>query len=198
MIPATEFYLKAKDAIEKEGYGGEIEYVERIKELKQQTPEAFLREYVWVVLNAGMKEQVARKIFDKFWECVRGDSLLIQEDVNPFRVIGHPEKRKSIEEAVREHKRWFKELLAAEDKIEYLESLPFIGPITKHHLARNVGIDAVKPDRHLQRLAEKFGFPSPLEMCKAIQVELIDGQGPPEKLGTIDLVLWRYSNLFGS
>jgi len=66
------------------------------------------------------------------------------------------------------------------------------GPITKYHLARNLGVDCVKPDRHLARLAERFGYGTPDAMCRAIQDEL------GGRLGTIDAVLWRYCNLRGT
>jgi hypothetical protein len=39
------------------------------------------------------------------------------------------------------------------ERLEYLGSLPWIGAITKYHAARNFGVDCVKPDIHLTRLA---------------------------------------------
>jgi endonuclease III len=124
-----------------------------------------------------MKEQVARKIFDRFFEKMDLDQ------------IKHGGKRNAINEAIYQYEDWFDQLKRSEDKIEYLDSLPWIGPITKYHLARNIGIDTVKPDRHLVRLAKRYGYNSPLELCKEIQKTI------PESLGVIDLILWRYCNL---
>ncbi|MDP2797892.1 MAG: hypothetical protein Q8N94_10340 [Methanoregula sp.] len=125
-----------------------------------------------------MKEQVARKIYERFMD---------QKDPE---TVGHLGKRKAIQKASKEYVQWFGELKCAKDPIEYLQTLPYIGKITKYHLARNIGIDCVKPDRHLVRLAENFGFDTPNQMCVEIQKTFSD-----ERLGTIDVVLWRYSNL---
>lgn len=124
-----------------------------------------------------MKNQVAQKIYNEF---------MINKDLTK---IGHSGKRAAIDNGLKNHRKWFAELQASKDPIQYLETLPWIGPITKHHLARNIGIDAVKPDRHLIRLSQMFGFSSPLELCKHIQTVV------PEPLGVIDVILWRYCNL---
>jgi len=194
--PATDFYFKAKIAVEKEGYGDEAAWAENIKPLEKQTYETFVGEYVWVVLNAGMKEQVARGIYDRFWAAMKA----YPATGSPYEVIGHYGKRKAIREMMLRHHTVLWELQNAADPVAYLETLPWIGPITKYHLARNLGIDVVKPDRHLVRLAERFGFASPLEMCQAIQADLATLVEPhlrPDRLGTIDVVLWRYCNLGG-
>lgn len=193
MKPATEFYLKAWEAITTAGWEGEIEYVRQIKPFDQQEFHNFEREYVWVVLNAGMKEQIARKTFDEFWKAVSAYAEGISPR-KPFAVIGHEGKRQAILLCAAEGRKWFELLKKAENKIDYLETLPWIGKITKYHLARNLGIDTVKPDRHLVRLAERFGYASPLEMCKEIQDDLYPIK---EKLGVIDVILWRYCNLGG-
>ena len=73
--------------------------------------------------------------------------------------------------------------------IDFLQTLDFVGPITKYHLAKNIGLDVVKPDRHLVRLAKAARFQSPNDLCQAIAN--ITG----DKLSVIDLVLWRYSTL---
>jgi hypothetical protein len=73
--------------------------------------------------------------------------------------------------------------------IDFLQTLDFVGPITKYHLAKNIGLDVVKPDRHLMRLAKAAKFPSPTDLCQSIA----DVTG--DKISVIDLVLWRYSTL---
>lgn len=78
------------------------------------------------------------------------------------------------------------------DKISALEELPWIGGITKYHLARNMGLDCVKPDRHLVRLAERYGFEDPHLMCNYLAKQF------KERVGTIDVILWRYCNLTGN
>lgn len=174
------FFMDAYDFLIDHGYGDEIRWAETLKPLDEQTEETFFQEYVWVVLNAGMKEQVARKIYKRFMEA------------RDLAVIRHEGKREAVEQALEHGSEWYSRLLEAEDKIAYLETLPWVGPITKYHLARNLGIDCVKPDRHLVRLAKRFGYPSPDALCRAIQ-----SQFTWNRIGTIDLVLWRYCNLVG-
>jgi hypothetical protein len=196
MKPITEFYMKAWDAVTKAGYADEAEWVRNLKPIEDQTYDAFIHEYVWVVLNANMWEQAARKVYDKFWECVeeKHQQVLVHEGQNPFLVIRHPNKRNAIMKVLPNGSKIFKGLQEAEDKIAYIATLPYMGQALRHHLARNLGIDTVKPDRHMIRLAERFGYASPLEMCKDIQDDLYPTK---EKLGVIDVILWRYCNLGG-
>lgn len=177
MMRIGELFIKAHEFVIASGYEYEIEYVRGIESLEKQTSTNFFIEYVWVVINSGMREQQARGIFHRFMQKL------------DTSVIRHMGKRAAIEEALKHHEEWFSQLLKEEDKLTYLETLPWIGKITKYHLARNIGIDTVKPDRHLTRLAKKYGYDSPLEMCIDIQKMI------SEKLGVIDVILWRYCNL---
>lgn len=76
--------------------------------------------------------------------------------------------------------------------LDGIEQLPGIGPITKFHLARNLGFDCVKPDLHLVRLAEHFEFADPLAMCSYLS-GLHD-----ERVGVIDLVLFYAASTWGT
>ena len=149
-------------------------------DISEVTEEHFLHEYVYVVLNAGMKQQVARQVYEKWY---------YSEDPD---VIGHHGKREAVRRAMGKYKDWFFELCNAEDKVGYLETLPYIGPITKYHLAKNIGLDVVKPVRHLTRLAEQFGFESPYKMCDFIAAER------NTKKSHVDSVLWIYANRHGT
>lgn len=74
-------------------------------------------------------------------------------------------------------------------RVGYLGTLPWIGKITKWHLARNMGIDVAKPDRHLVRLCEEFGFKDVQKMCGFISKRTGD------RIGLVDVILWRALNL---
>ena len=53
--------------------------------------------------------------------------------------------------------------------LNYLERFPFLGPATSRlHFAKNLGFPISKPDRHLIRISNRFGFSSPILFCKAI------------------------------
>lgn len=171
-----KFFYDAYAYVVNAGYENEITWCDRLR-FENTTIDDFFREYVWCVLNAGMREQAARTVFEKYMKTM---------DTSTIR---HAGKRTAIENVLDNCKMYYDQLLNSDDKTEWFETLPWIGPITKYHLARNLGIDTVKPDRHLVRLSKQFGYETPLKMCESIQKETRD------RLGAIDVILWRYCNL---
>ena len=173
-----EFYKDAETEVIKKGYTKEITMVE-CRKFEDQTPRNLFFEFVYVVCNSGMKNQVAEKIYANYIK-------------NGISAINHPNKKKAIQQGEIYYEVWFKMLNdrgSDEERLEYLETLPHIGKITKYHLARNLGIDCAKPDRHLMRLADQFGYSDVQEMCKAVS------EATGDRIGTVDVVLWRYCNL---
>jgi hypothetical protein len=73
--------------------------------------------------------------------------------------------------------------------IEALRQIPFIGPVTVYHLAKNLGMDVAKPDRHLCRIAAAVEFDRPADLCAVI------GSAVGDRVATVDLVLWRFATL---
>jgi hypothetical protein len=158
-------------------------------------PEEFLRQAAWVIVNSGFRESVACRLFPGLtlcfcdWEpqeivearerCLRSAAML-------FR---HPKKLEAIARiAQRIAEDWPN--LRAEidvDAIDALSRLPFIGPITAFHLAKNLGYACAKADRHLVRLAQSFGESCVQTFCR----QIADATGDPVAL--VDLVLWRHS-----
>ncbi len=169
------FYERAKALVVKAGFQEEIDFVEG-RRFKDMEARDFLYQYVYVVLNSGMKNTVAEAIYRRYLK-------------EGSRVIGHEGKRKAVIQAQLHYRWWFRQLKSnyddVQDMLDFLETLPWIGPITKYHLARNLGIDVAKPDRHLQRIAEHFGYSDVQKMCRALS------ESTGERIGTIDLVLWR-------
>lgn len=140
-------------------------------------PEDFASEAIFVICNSGMKNTVARRIFDRVMAAVgRGESARTG--------FGHPGKAVAIDDIWRRRHRYFAEFNAAPDKVDYCETLPWIGGITKYHLAKNFGAQVAKPDVHLQRLADLHG-----ETAQGLCERLAEGSG--YKVATIDLFLWR-------
>jgi len=68
-------------------------------------------------------------------------------------------------------------------------SFDYIGPVTCFHLAKNLGVDVVKHDRHLVRYASYMGFRDATELCEMIS--RITG----DRVAVVDLVLWRFATL---
>ena len=72
--------------------------------------------------------------------------------------------------------------------IQTLAELPGIGPITKYHLSKNIGIlDVAKPDIWLVRAADLCNASSVEQMIDYIANEL------NETRHTIDIAIWEYA-----
>lgn len=175
----VDIYIQLKQTLIDMGYGEEIEW--QLNNQPCTDADDFAGEAVWVILNSGMKNQVAQQIRDRIWEARRQNGDISE-------VFGHKGKVSAIKYLFDNKARLFHEYLNIEDKIGYLRSLPWIGPITCWHLAKNLGHDCVKPDRHLVRIAKQTNQ-TPDELC----LELSRATG--DKVSVVDIILWRAANL---
>lgn len=175
-------YQQLRATIIDMGYASDIQWAQEVAEPKDAVH--FAMEHAFVVCNSGMKAQIARGIFEK----VMG---ALWRDEHPSTVFGHKGKSEAIWTVWNTRHDWFDRYLAVPDdaaKVEFLQTMPWIGGITKWHLAKNFGVDAVKPDRHLVRLGVKYST-TPHELCRALAEQTGD------RIGTVDYVLWRACNL---
>ena len=177
------YFRVKKDVIEK-GHLKEIEWCNNIPNLKELDKTSFFREYVWVVISSGMKNQVAKRIFENFWIDIQLENKIIN-----FDVIRHPNKNKAIKRVYNRLDFYFNHFLKSKNKLLFLKNLPHIGDITKYHLARNLGLNYAKPDRHLVRIAKFFEYSNVQDFC------LLISQWTNEKIGVVDIVFWRFANL---
>ena len=176
-----EEYLSLKETLLSIGYDKEITWAETVR--PPRDAESFFAEYAWVVLNSGMKNQVAWKI----WERIKG---ALHCALPVCAAFNHPGKSKAIQEAWERREEIFRKYLAQADdqKLAWLEALPWIGPITKYHLGKNLGMDLCKPDRHMVRIAGGYRM-TPEELCSTL------ARVTGDRIGTVDYVLWRSANL---
>lgn len=175
----VELFYELRQGIINAGYGDEIVWQESVKE--PDTADEFMWQYIWVVISSGMKNQVARIIEQRIAEAYNMKWAI-------STVFNHKGKVKAIEYMIANHDKLFEEYLEADNKLAFLKSLSYIGDITKYHLAKNLGEDVVKPDRHLVRIANKYKV-SPNTLCLKLAKET------SYRIGTIDLILWRAGNL---
>jgi len=161
------------------GYGQEIAWAECLKPCDSALD--FALEAMWVILCSGMKAQIARMIEEKIYKALNNGQPISS-------VFGHKGKVKAIEYILDDKHRLFVDFQKATDKLAFLKTLPWIGDITKYHLAKNLGIDVVKPDRHLVRIAAKENK-TPHELCK--EISGLTG----DSLAVVDTVIWRAANL---
>jgi hypothetical protein len=153
----------------------DIEWSENIQ--PPATADEFAQEAIFVICNSGMKNTIARKVFEKVIQAINAGQ-------SAATAYGHPGKAAAIDDIWRRREELLAEYLAAADKVEFCASLPWIGQITKFHLAKNFGVDVAKPDVHLQRLADREG-------CTAQQLCERLAASTGYRAATIDVVLWR-------
>ena len=137
----------------------------------------FAREVIFVICNSGMKNTVAAGIFAR---CMAA----LESDIAVREVFRHPGKAAAIARIWAEREGFFRDFADATDQLAFLAGLPWIGEITKFHLAKNFGVDVAKPDVHLQRLADRDGT-TPQALCARIASEV------GLRVATIDTILWR-------
>jgi len=191
-------YFFAKQYIIKRGYSNEIDWQEQIS-YDCINEQKFLHEITWVILASGMSDKVVRKIFPLIKQIMfdfQSPKLIYQKRKicysKAIKIINHPGKVNAIiyvAEYLHKNSFEFVKNKIQNDRIEFIQTFPFMGKSTAFHLAKNIGLDVAKPDRHLVRISNVLGFNSPNELCTKISYLL------HEKISLIDLVLWRYATL---
>lgn len=78
----------------------------------------------------------------------------------------------------------FEKYTSSDEPMLMVAELPFIGPVTVYHLAKNFGSDTAKADVHMERLAGREKTTTH-RMCRRLSRET------GYRIATIDSVLWR-------
>lgn len=175
-----ERYLDLKREVIARGYAHEVDWAETVTPPKDA--EAFWLEYAWVVINSGMKNQIAEKIWDRVRPVVTNEG-------SAASVFGHKGKAAAIDRVWKNRHKLFAEFERLENdaaRLLWMRGLPWIGLITQYHLAKNYGMNVAKPDRHLVRIAGAEGVH---ELCA--RLSKVTG----DRIATVDLVIWRAANL---
>lgn len=196
-------YKQVKNQVINLGYGQEICNQMKVS-FEALTESGFLTEYAWVVLASGMRERVIREKFPAFKAAFGG--LISARDIvenslsyseRAAKVFGHKRKIEAIVNAAGLILLWPEGFRSFKDNIHSrgisaLYSLPYIGPITSYHLAKNIGFPVAKPDRHLVRIASIYGYKSVQALCE----DIAEMSGDP--VPVVDIVLWRFATLTGN
>lgn len=189
-------YLNAKSTVIDAGHAPEIAWQAAVGH-QPVTPRLFVREAAWVVLSAGMSEAVIRGVFPALERALRGFSpAALSRDGTAARadaltLFAHEGKIDAILRIAETARRLGAAGLATglRDPEPFLRTLPYIGPVTWRHLAKNLGTPVAKADRHLVRLAAATGRQDVDVMC----AEISDWLGEP--VAVVDVVLWRWAVL---
>lgn len=194
----VQMYKDVRWYVSMSGYEAEIASQEQ-RRLECVDDRELLRQCAWVILTSGFSVAVIDQLFADIgraflrWRSVPEIAQYRRDcEKRALTVFGNRQKIHAIGEC--------SEIIATEGAREicegltkqgppYLERFPHIGPITSCHLAKNLGVDVVKPDRHLRRLSHSLGFEEADRLCTLIS------EGHEDQKSTIDLVLWRFATL---
>jgi len=191
-------YTFVKTVVIDEGFHHEISWQAKVsfEELDEKT---FLRELSWVVLSSGMKSTVIEKKFEPISNCFykwESASLIAKNCTKCFesaiRIFNNKPKMSAIIDAANKiSKQGFAKIkkLIEINPILFLQEFKFIGPITVYHLAKNIGLDFAKPDRHLQRIAAMHNYSDVQTFCRDISKH--SGDSVP----VVDIVFWRFATI---
>jgi hypothetical protein len=191
-------YKVVKQAILQAGFKGEILWQSK-RSMQKLNERTFLREAAWVIFSGGMRESVVRQKFPgislafRSWESA--DAILDNSAScrdKALACFNHRGKVEAVIEVARRvasqgFGRFHEEL--QNRPLDFLLEFPYLGPATSRHLAKNLGVQVAKPDRHLQRVASVMGYNSPELMCQEIAAVVLDD------VAIVDLVIWRYATL---
>jgi 3-methyladenine DNA glycosylase Tag len=154
----------------------------------------FFGAYLFVAYGAGMDWRVNEKQHPRlrkaFMDC-NIEKVSKMESLAPvFAVNRNDQKAKSVVKGAKmifeEGFENFKKRIS-EQGPEALSRLPGLGPITKDHLARNIGLASVsKNDIWIQRLVSLFEAETHTELADYLANRF------KETPGTVDVVLWRF------
>jgi hypothetical protein len=191
-------YQLVKQLVCDEGFEREITWQSNI-DFDSLNESTFLRELAWVTLSCGMREQVIRRKFDLISECFFNWSSagkIVSNRDECFRkalnVFNHQRKITAIiisSGIIKEIDFHYLKQQMKENPLEILQQFPYIGEVTVFHLAKNIGLNVAKPDRHLVRIADNEGYDNVQDFCK--KVSLLTG----DSLSVVDIVFWRFANL---
>lgn len=191
-------YFMAKKYIIQKGFSDEIDWQEQVN-FSSLNAKTFLKEYSWVVLASGMSDKVVSKVFPKIeailcnWnnlEYIAKNYSFLEKCL--LSIFNNKHKIKALlDTSLIVYSLGFETIKIQIQKKEliYLKTFKFIGDTTCYHLAKNIGLEFAKPDRHLLRISKEIGFDSPHTLCKIISDYI------SEKIQVVDLVLWRYATL---
>jgi hypothetical protein len=192
---ALKVFLNASEFVRSAGFDEEVEWQRRTN-LDRFTETDLLRESAWVILCTGFREAIVRRVFDYISLCFCDwESASAIVAANPACKIAARDSFRNeaklgaiVRVAEFVHNVGFETFKSSviSDAATELRRLPFIGSVTVWHLAKNLGLNAAKPDRHLSRLSNGLGFRDAEDFCSAIADEC------GEEVKVVDIILWRY------
>lgn len=172
----TDTYLSVKGLLEA-SHLSEIQWAYGLELCR--CPAVFGMEACWVILNSGFRYSVAEPI----WRKKIRPALISEGKIGDEHFRGR--KQISINDTWSRRVELLTGWQCSGHAVSWLaDNVSGIGQVTMYHLAKNLGVDCIKPDRHLLRLAKLSS-----ETPKMLGDRLSQATG--DRLAVVDTVLWR-------
>lgn len=190
-------YLAIRDHLVNRGYEPEWKWAQTVT--APENAEDLANNAIMVVCNSGFRAQAAAVMESKVQELLAAGRSA---------TLAYPSsgKGRAIDTLWANRQQYFetyRKLVArdaiAEDILDWIakSGMPYVsGKILRYHFAKNLGVACAKPDRHLARLAgvpetdaPESNYAAVMTMCRALEKDTGD------KIGVIDVILWRACNL---
>jgi len=202
---AKAFFMDAEQYV-RENFPEDLEWSEaQVSKVNvnRVSKDHFMAEAAYVTYCSGYRQKIVEKYWPQLTELYCRfipEMIAIHADEIEARAtyyINHKGKIKAIINTAKflanltdDEWREYKKRITPEDNFEILTEFGYIGKITKYHLARNIGFDTIKPDRHLERIGKAVGI-DPFQMCRKLseQSKILVGKHYP--VHTIDSIFWR-------
>lgn len=196
---SEKFFRNAKSYIASE-YPSELNEFRRInvpKTFLRMNQDRFLSEYAWVVYATNFDQTILVRKFPVIEKAFRGFKLAQVAKMTTLDPVLKVFKNKSKAAGIRDGAKAiskegfasFKHRMLSQGP-DGLDELPWIGSITKNHLAGNIGLaDVPKCDRWIKRIARLLGY-SPIALIDELSVKF------KENRRVVDLILWRFCQKF--
>lgn len=168
-------FRRIEAALRRRGYGPKIEWSEAIR--PPADADDFAERAIFVICNSGFRNAIAVPIYHRCLDALRAGS-------SAGTAYGHLGKSAAIDKIWTQREALFAEYQQSDNSLQFLAALPWIGPITSLHLAKNLGQQHAKPDVHMERLARRDGTTT-ARLCARL------ARDSGYRIPTIDTVLWR-------
>lgn len=193
-----DLFRSAEERVVAAGFGWEIAW-QRQRLAASFSERDLLKEAAWVILCSGFREAAVRAHFNYIslcfcdWESAaeiaKHQSVCVSTASARFSNWKKLSAIVSVAESVATQGFESIQRVILQNPIRELQRFPYIGPVTSWHLAKNLGFDVAKNDRHLARIAERLGYKDAHGLCEDISA--VTG----EPASVVDIVLWRFAAL---
>ena len=168
-------FRRIEAAVRTAGFANEIKWSENI--VAPADAEDFAQHAIYVIINSGFRTSVAVLVHERCMHALTKRRPL-------SKAFRHERKVSAIRTIWRDRSALYQAFLAADDKLDFCETLPFVGPVTRYHLAKNLGVDTAKQDLHLDRLARRDETTA-AKLCGRL------ARKTGYRTATVDTILWR-------